>query len=88
MTHTPRPWTAEELERLREISGGGASPEAIARLLERDQADVEERLAILAHSSMGRTEPSMGPDEEGDVIPALGREEDDPAAWVHSNEPR
>lgn len=77
-------WTGEQLDSLRTLAGVGRSAPQIAELLGRDIADVEERLALVR--ATGRTgddaEPSYGPDEEGDVEPAV-EATTDPAAWVH-----
>lgn len=77
-------WTGEALDSLRALDAVGRSVSEIAQLLGRDPADVEERLALVR--ATGRTgddaEPSYGPDEEGDVTPAV-ESSTDAAAWVH-----
>ena len=80
MAEAMREWTGEDLDHLRALQAAGRDAEAIAAELGRDRGDVEERLALLV--PFDPSEPAMGPDEEGDVIPTAGRRADDPAAWV------
>ena len=75
-------WNAEDLQRMKGLFAQGASVKDIACALGKDAEEVVERLRLvgLAPAEGPPPEPSIGPDEEGDVIPDAG---DDPAAWVH-----
>lgn len=72
-------WTSADLDHLRTLDSTGLSPAEIATRMQRQEADIQDRLAII------RTRPAgpSGPDEEGET--PLGSEalSDDPAAWVH-----
>jgi hypothetical protein len=73
-----RAWTDEELDRLRELDGAGRSPGDIARALDRDEADILDRLTQV------RIRPPRysGADEEGDMNLDRDAVSDDPASWV------
>lgn len=72
-------WTSADLDCLRTLDSNGLSPAEIATRMGREEADIQDRLAIIRARAAG---PS-GPDEEGET--PLGSEAlgDDPAAWVH-----
>nr|WP_047169876.1 hypothetical protein [Sphingomonas sp. Y57] len=84
MTQQLDTWTSGEIEILRSLAAAGRSAAEIAPRLGRTESSVVAQLSremVLPPSA-----PEWnGPDEEGDVVPPIGRADDDPAAWVHSD---
>jgi hypothetical protein len=88
-------WTRMDLDLIHSMTQGGATIEQVARRLGRPEADIEAILpTALARDSAVPVQPAdhgannwFGADEEGDVPPPTGRPLDDPAAWVHTDDP-
>jgi hypothetical protein len=81
MAMQPDQWTSGEIEILRSLAAAGRSPAEIAPRLDRTESSVRAQLA--QEDSQPAPLEWNGPDEEGDVPPPTGRDDDDPAAWVH-----
>lgn len=87
-----REWTDAELAELQRLDGAGHDADRIADLLDRSTDEIRDHLSIVRarEGSVPGPDPAdlewNGPDEEGDVPPPSGRADDDPGAWVHSEQ--
>lgn len=88
-------WTETDLALLQSLDAADTPLAMIARRLGRSEdalvaklPEARARRQTLPTPGREGTVNWNGPDEEGDVTPPTARDDDDPAAWVHSDPQR